>query len=192
MISRIDHVSLAVKDYERARAFFENIMGAVSGAAAEDSNLEYFWHIFTLGDMSRLELITPTGEDSFLKNFLKERDGGVHHITLETPDIREARRILEENNVPYFGYLEGPEVWSELYIHPRDAFGVLIQICQLGPEYHSIEPVKRAEGKRCKITPTEDGCELRLHHPGGVELALSLSKEEVKDLLTDLQNALGD
>lgn len=189
-ISRIDHVSLAVRDYEAAREFFEKIMGAVSGASAEDSNLEYFWQIFTLGDMSRIELITPSGEDSFLKNFLKDREGGVHHITLETPDIRETKRLLEENGIPYFGYMEALEVWSELYIHPKHAFGVLIQIAQMGAEYHAIEPVKRAEGKRCKVRSNEGGVELTLHHPGGVELKLSLDKSEARDLAHDLTDAL--
>ena len=192
MISRIDHVSLAVRDYESARSFFEKIMGAVSGASAEDSNLEYFWHIFTIGDMSRLELITPSGEGSFLKNFLREKEGGVHHITLETPDIHETKRLLEENNVPYFGFSEGPEIWSELYIHPTDAFGVLIQIAQFGPDYHLVEPVKRPQGKRWKIESNENGCELSLHHPGGVELKLSLSKEEAGDLAKDLGKALNE
>ncbi len=192
MISRIDHVSLAVKDYEAAKEFFEKIFGAASGASAEDSNLEYFWHLFSLGDMSRLELITPSGEDSFLKNFLKDKDGGVHHITLETPDINEARKRLEDNGIPYFGFIDSPELWSELYIHPRDAFGVLIQIARMGPDYHLIEPVKRAEGKRCKVEPAEDGCVLKLHHPGGVELKLSLSKEEAASLAKDLENSIGE
>lgn len=190
MISRIDHVSIAVRDYEAARAFFEKAIGAVPGASAEDSNLEYFWQIFTLGDMSRLELITPSGEDSFLKRFLEDKDGGVHHITLETPDIHETKKRLEENNVPYFGFSEVSEVWSELFIHPKDAFGVLIQIAQLGAEYHLVEPVKRAEGKRWKIEPDDDGYKLSLHHPGGVELKLCLSKDEVRDLTKDLEKIL--
>jgi methylmalonyl-CoA/ethylmalonyl-CoA epimerase len=191
-ISRIDHVSLAVRDYEAARKFFETIFGGVSVAAAEDSNLEYFWHIFTLGDMSRLELITPSGDNSFLKNFLKDKEGGVHHITIETPDIHAAKKHLEDNNIPYFGFMEGPEVWSELYIHPRDAFGVLIQIMQLGPQYHTIEPVKRAEGKRVRIEPEKEGCKLTVHHPGGVELELSLTKEETTEMAKDLEKALGE
>jgi methylmalonyl-CoA/ethylmalonyl-CoA epimerase len=190
MITRIDHVSLAVRDYEAAKSFFEKVFGAVSGAAMEDSYLQYFWHMFTLGDMSRLEIVTPTGEASFLKNFLKERAGGVHHITLETDDIQEMRRHLDENHVPYFGFNEN-EVWSELFIHPRDAFGVLIQIEQPGQDYHIVEPVKRPEGKRFKVKATAHGCELRLHHPGGVELALKLDKEEMKALAEELQEALG-
>lgn len=191
-ISRIDHVSIAVRDYESARTFFERILGAVSGASAEDSNLEYFWHIFTLGDMSRLELITPTGDDSFLTKFLEDREGGVHHITLEAADIRETKRLLDENNIPNFGFMYNPDSWSELYIHPRDAFGVLIQIAQMGPEYHNVEPTKRAEGKRWKIEPTENGCELSIHHPGGVWIKASLDREEAKELAKDLEKAVED
>lgn len=192
MISRIDHVSLAVRDYEKAKDFFEKAFGAVSGAAAEDSNLEYFWHIFSLGDMSRLELITPSGENTFLKSFLKDKEGGVHHITLETPDIHKAKKHLEENGIPYFGFTEIPDLWSELYIHPKNAFGVLIQVMEIGSEYHTVEPVKRAEGKRVKVGSTENGCELTIHHPGGAELKLALDKEETNTLIKDLQKALGD
>jgi methylmalonyl-CoA/ethylmalonyl-CoA epimerase len=78
-----------------------------------------------------------------------------------------------------------------MFIHPRDAFGVLIQIEQPGPDYHIVEPVKRPAGKRFKVKAMADGCELRLHHPGGVELALKLDKEETKELAKELQEALG-
>lgn len=189
MIDRIDHVSLAVRDYEAAKAFFEKAFGAVSGTAMEDSNLQYFWHMFTLGDMSRLELITPTGDESFLKNFLKERAGGVHHITLETNDIRAVAKRLDENNVSYFGFTEN-EIWSEMFVHPKDAFGVLIQIEQPGENYHIVEPVKKPEGKRCKVTSGKEGCELRLHHPGGVEVKLTLNEAEAKELIKDLEKTL--
>jgi len=74
----------------------------------------------------------------------------------------------------------------------RDALGVLIQIAQLGPDYHLVEPVKRPQGKRWKIESNENGCELSLHHPGGVELKLSLSKEEAGDLAKDLGKALNE
>jgi len=38
MISRIDHVSIAVKDYEKAVHFFKDILGAIPGAAAGDDH----------------------------------------------------------------------------------------------------------------------------------------------------------
>ncbi|RJP71877.1 MAG: hypothetical protein C4532_06915 [Candidatus Abyssobacteria bacterium SURF_17] len=190
MIARIDHVGIAVKNYASAREFLENVLGAVSVTSMEDSHLNYLWHMFTLGDMSRVELITPSGEGSFLDNFLSKRDGGIHHITLETPDIHAAKKRLEENGVPYFGFNEIPELWSELFIHPKDAFGVLIQLCQYGPKYYLVEPVKYPTGKRVKIEPAGDRYELSVHHPGGIELKLSLSKEEVEEMASDLAEAL--
>ena len=90
MISRIDHVSIAVKDQEKAERFFRDVLGAVAGTSADDPVTKFFWRLFSLGDLSRLEIISPSGPESFLDGFLKNRDAGVHHITLQTPDIRKA------------------------------------------------------------------------------------------------------
>ncbi|MBW2623497.1 MAG: VOC family protein, partial [Deltaproteobacteria bacterium] len=123
MISRIDHVSIAVTDFEKAKAFFMDILGAVPCTSAQDNNLKYYWEIFSLGDLSRMELLKATGEGSYLENFLKSRTNGAHHITVETPDINKFRKRLEEKGVPYFGFQEISDKWKELFIHPKDAFG---------------------------------------------------------------------
>ena len=52
MIERIDHVSIAVRDYEKARSFFQDILGAVPGAGAADDSKKFFWQLFSLGDLS--------------------------------------------------------------------------------------------------------------------------------------------
>ena len=71
MISRIDHISIAVKDYAKARHFFEDILGAIPGAGDKNNNLKYHWQIFSFGDLSRLELISSTGGRKFSVQFLK-------------------------------------------------------------------------------------------------------------------------
>ena len=63
MISRIDHVSIAVHDFKKAHAFFEKL-GIISGAKATDDQLKFYWNVFSWGDLSRLELIEPSGEGS--------------------------------------------------------------------------------------------------------------------------------
>ena len=93
MILRIDHVSLAVKDYEGAVEFFTKILGAVSQYSGTDDNLKYYWETFSLGDLSRFELIKPTGKGSFLENFLKNKMGGIHHLVLQTPDIEMTKDV---------------------------------------------------------------------------------------------------
>ena len=49
MISRIDHVSIAVKDYEKALGFFQNILGAIPGVGVEDKDMKFIWQLFSLG-----------------------------------------------------------------------------------------------------------------------------------------------
>lgn len=191
MISRIDHIAIAVSDHEKARNFFEKILGAIPGTYAQVDSMKYIWRNFALGDLSRLELLSPTGKGSFLKNFLKNREGGVHHISLQTPDITKARQTLEQNNIPYFGYKEYiGGIWTELFIHPRDAFGVLIQIAQFNPDDWIAQSVKFPSGVRWSVEKSKKGALLSLAHPGGGKVSIELGKNEIKDLIDDMEKML--
>ena len=188
MISRIDHVSIAVRDYDQARAFFTEVLGAVPGISATDNHLHFFWHVMSLGDLTRIELVTPTEENSFLNSFLKDKkQGAVHHITLETPDIRATVKRLEEKNIPYFGFNEQMEAWKEVFIHPRDAFGVLIQIAEFEPAHYLDASVKLPPGRKWLVAENGSGCQLVMSHPGGGTARIDLSREEVKNLIADLE-----
>jgi methylmalonyl-CoA/ethylmalonyl-CoA epimerase len=189
MILRIDHVSLAVKDYEKASHFFTDVLGAVHGQGASDDSMKYFWQIFSMGDLSRLELQRTTGEGSYLDGFLKnKKDGGVHHITLQTSDIRETISILEKNNIPYFGFADLGDVWKEVFIHPRDAFGVLIQIAELEADDWLGDSVKFPKGQKWSVEHSGDGCILDVANPGGGKTRLPLTKDEVQRLVKDLES----
>ncbi len=192
MISRIDHVSIAVRDQEKAEHFFRDILGAVTCVGSLGSpQMKYFWQIFSLGDMSRLEIISPTGKGSYLDGFLKTKEGGVHHITLQTPDLKKAMRHLEENGIPFFGYNEYyGAVWKEIFIHPRHAFGVLIQIAEFEPTDWLSEKVKLPEEVKWQIEKKENGVALILPHPGGSKVTVELNTEEVKQLIAELEKTV--
>ena len=191
MISRIDHVSIAVRDRQKAEHFFRDILGSVAGAGAADSKAGFFWRIFSLGDLSRLEIISPTGERSFLDGFLKDRQGGVHHITLQTPDLALAMTHLEAQGIPFFGYNEYPGgVWKEIFIHPRDAFGVLIQIAEFTAADWLAEEVKLPTLSRWQVENTDIGATLRFSHPGGGTVALDLDRAELRRLKASLEAVL--
>ncbi|HOJ15116.1 MAG TPA: VOC family protein, partial [Deltaproteobacteria bacterium] len=190
MIERIDHVSLAVRDIDGASRFFTDILGAVPGASAADDRLGYSWRIFSLGDLSRFEIIAPTGRQSFLENFLKGRNGGIHHITLQTPDIAAARRFLEEKGVPYFGYAEYGDLWKELFIHPKDAFGVLVQIAEFNADDWLAPSVRMPGTGKVSVARERDGVTLTLRHPGGGTAKAFLNAGEARSLLEELDKAL--
>jgi len=190
MISRIDHISIAVNDYAKARHFFEDILGAIPGAGDKNHKLKYHWQIFSFGDLSRLELISSTGAESFLSNFFKKnKNGGLHHISLQTPDIQKAIQKLEDHSIPYFGYNEYADFWKEIFIHPKDAFGVLIQIAEFDPDDWLDKSAVLPKGQKWAVGEHKDGCTLSFAHPGGGKVNLKLTKKEIERLIRELEQS---
>jgi methylmalonyl-CoA/ethylmalonyl-CoA epimerase len=191
MIKRIDHVSIAVRDYEKAKRFFVDVLGAIPGSHASDDFMKYKWRIFSAGDLSRLEIISPTGEGSFLEGFLKDREGGVHHITFQTESLQKAKAVLDAAGFPYFGENEYPGgIWKELFIHPKDAFGVLIQIAEFTPDDWLAPEVCMPKGEKFEVEETLDGCSIRFAHPGGGTVRLELNDYETRLLIDRLKRAI--
>lgn len=191
MILRIDHIAIAVKDYPKARDFFARILGAVPGSAADDNHsMMYRWENLGMGDLSRLELLTPTGKGSFLDGFLAHKDGGVHHITMQTSDIYKTKDILEKEKIPYFGFSDYGDTWKELFIHPRDAFGVLIQIAEFHPNDWIAEELKLPPGQLFTLLKEEKEIVLKMSHEGGGVATSRLSREEATRLRDELNAML--
>jgi len=190
MILRIDHVSLAVKDYKGAVEFYTKIFGAISQYNGTDNNLKYFWETFALGDLSRLEIIKSTGKGSFLENFLRNKEGGIHHLVLQTPDIKMTKEVLENNNIPYFGYNDYGDSWKELFIHPRDAFGVLLQIAEFKSENWLDPSFGIPKGEKWLASQNDEKFNLTFAHPGGGKVNINLKREEITELIQDLKKLL--
>ena len=188
MIERIDHISLAVRDMEKAKEFFCGILGLVPAQWSVLEDLKYLGQVFSAGDLTRIEMITPTGKGSFLDKFLAEREG-VHHICFQTRDIAKAKEYLDQKGVPTFGYSDAYDEWKELFIHPRDAFGVLIQIAQFRPKEFLVEPLKFPEDVKWEVGESPGGLSLTTAHPGGGKSSLELTREEARRLGEELLKA---
>ena len=130
---RVDHVSMAVWDIEKAIAFFRDVFGwqeagrfgspeagfkgVVLDVPGADGQRQMQW-----------EILEPLGENSFIEKFLNERGPGLHHVTLEVDDADAAATHLRECGIEPFG---GPRVsydWKELFVHPKSSHGVLFQL----------------------------------------------------------------
>ncbi|MBN2158148.1 MAG: VOC family protein [Spirochaetes bacterium] len=186
MILRIDHIALAVRDYEKAFRFFSDLLGAVPGSYSKDDTMKYLWQNLYLGDLSRLELLTPTAGGSFLDGFLAKKEGGIHHMTLQTSSLKRAAALLDKKGIPYFGYREYGDVWKELFIHPKNAFGVLIQIGEFNADDWIASSVKMPEGKKFWVERSGDGCTITFAHPGGGKVSVNLDGNEMLQLRDEL------
>jgi methylmalonyl-CoA epimerase len=133
MIRRIDHIAIAVRDIERAKAFFIDCLGGRELFCAPYPSQGYRWTTLELGTSCFIELIDPLEADGFVHRFIQKKGEGPHHITIQVDDIGAMHEMLEEKGIKTFGYSEELPGWKEFFIHPKEAFGTLIQFAEFNP-----------------------------------------------------------
>lgn len=83
---------------------------------------------------SRVELVAPLGDETYVGKFLAKRGPGMHHVAYEVADLQRELVDLAERGVqlideePHRG-LFGLEV---AFIHPDSAHGVLAELVASG------------------------------------------------------------
>ncbi|HEY7858641.1 MAG TPA: VOC family protein [Candidatus Nanopelagicales bacterium] len=132
-----DHVAVAGPSLPDLLGFYRDALG---GRFSHGEILEIGAVVVTLilGD-GKIELMAPTPGSTFFDKFFAATQGrgGVHHLTFTVPDLRRAVADLDARGVRTFGLAYG-EQWSEVFLHPRDNGGVLIQLAEIGPDVMSI------------------------------------------------------
>lgn len=203
MIRRIDHVSIAVRDQARAKSFFIDVLGGKNLFEAPVPSQKYRWTTIELGTSCFIELIDPLEKDGFVQKFLDHRGEGPHHITIQVNDLQKVHRKLEDKGIPTFGLAEPFPGWKEMYIHPKHAFGTLIQFAEfkpldwvnpgyIPPSYAEFAPAEKvgAEEGRIEVQRVQGekgpGVEIR---QGGQKIRVPLSQME--NLLEALKRQIG-
>jgi methylmalonyl-CoA/ethylmalonyl-CoA epimerase len=129
----IHHVGFAVADLDEAVATYVRLFSAtvehrevIAEQGAEAVSLQ-------VGG-GRVELLTPTGEDTPIGRFLARRGPGMHHVAYEVDDVAAAigeltaagAELVDER--PRAG-LFGLEV---AFVHPDAVHGVLTEVVARG------------------------------------------------------------
>ena len=140
--ARFDHTAVAGPSLGPLVAFYRDTLGGVF-SHGEVLPIGAVVLTFVLAG-GRIELMAPTPGSTFLDRFLESTGGrgGVHHLTFEVRDIDAAVAVLHERGIATFGLTHDPDgLWSEVFVHPRDNGGVLVQLAQIG----DIEPLVRRD-----------------------------------------------
>jgi methylmalonyl-CoA/ethylmalonyl-CoA epimerase len=131
MITRIDHLGIAVKSIDEALPYYEKALGLRCEHREEVPSQKVRTAFFTVGEV-HLELLEPTSPESPIAKFLeKNPSGGIHHIAFASSDIngqlKQAAgtgvKLLHE--VPF----EGAANKLVAFLHPKSTFGVLTEFC---------------------------------------------------------------
>ena len=134
MLSRLNHVALAVPDMAAAVATYRGSLGA---KISEPQALPEHGVTVVFIDVgnTKIELLEPLGEGSPIAAFLeKNPSGGMHHVCYEVDDILAARNSLKAAGARVLGNGEpktGAHGKPVLFLHPKDFFGTLIELEQV-------------------------------------------------------------
>ncbi len=131
MITRIDHIGIAVQNINDALKFFQDALGIELDHVALEEGGRTRVAFMPVG-ASEVELVEPQDDESGLAKFLAKRGEGIHHICFEVDDIDAALARLKEHGAQLID--ETPRANAQgmryAFVHPKSAHGVLIELYQ--------------------------------------------------------------
>ena len=131
MLSRIDHVGIAVRDLDQAIAVYERRLGlrASRRERLEAEGIEVA--MIPIGD-SRIELITPIDRDSKVEKFLLDRGEAVHHVAYRTDDVAASLRKAGADGAQLLDQTARPGAHGTRigFVHPKSVCGVLTEFVE--------------------------------------------------------------
>lgn len=134
MIGKLNHVAIATSDLAGQSRFYADTLGATISAAV-DLPEHGVTTIFVSLPNTKIELLAPLGETSPIAAFLERNPaGGIHHICYEVDDIGSACAKLSGEGFRLLGGGEskiGAHGKPVVFLHPKDAGGVLIELEQV-------------------------------------------------------------
>jgi methylmalonyl-CoA/ethylmalonyl-CoA epimerase len=133
MLSKINHIGIAVHSIEDALPYYRDSLGMTLSGTEEVPSQLVKVAFLVIGE-SNIELLEPTSPDSAVAKFLDKNGPGVHHVAYGVNDIEAAIAKLTAGGtrmidaVPRAG-AHGARI---AFIHPKSSGGVLTELCQCG------------------------------------------------------------
>ena len=131
---RLDHIGIAVNELDSGSKFWEILGLKNSGEEVNDEqgvNIRFYDTDFA-EKATRIELLSPTGEDTPIGKFLASRGPGVQQIAFQVDDLQgllnrlktEGIRLI--NETPTAG-AHGSQI---AFVHPSSTGGVLVELLE--------------------------------------------------------------
>jgi methylmalonyl-CoA/ethylmalonyl-CoA epimerase len=136
VITRIDHVGVAVADLDAAKAFYADTFGLVT--VHEEVNEQQGVREAMLapaaeaGPGARLQLLAPVDDDSTIAKFLARSGPGMHHLAWTVDDIESTSAQLRDRGLRllYDEPRRGTSGSRINFVHPKDAGGILVELVE--------------------------------------------------------------
>jgi len=130
-MNKIEHLGIAVKNLQAANDIYEKLLGIAPYKQESVESEHVITSFFQVGP-NKIELLEATNPESAIAKFIERKGEGIHHIAFEVENIYlEMERLRKEgftllNEVPK----KGADNKLICFVHPKNANGVLVELCQ--------------------------------------------------------------
>jgi methylmalonyl-CoA/ethylmalonyl-CoA epimerase len=130
-MEHIEHLGIAVKDLEISIPLYENLLNTkcYKREVVESENVIT---AFFQSSNNKIELLQATSPESAIAKFIEKRGEGIHHVAFSVKDIKAEMKRLRNDGFRLLN--EEPKRGADnkltCFVHPKDASGVLMELCQ--------------------------------------------------------------
>jgi methylmalonyl-CoA/ethylmalonyl-CoA epimerase len=145
MTAILDHLAIGTSALADGWELFGGVLGGTW--AYGDDSPGFWWGQLKFAAGPKIELLTPTGgpDAAFLDRFLAARGAGPHHFNFLVTDIEDTLARIKAFGIEPVGVNLADPAWKEAFLHPRDAYGIVIQVAQEAGTPTSPPPRELAE-----------------------------------------------
>lgn len=131
MITKLDHIGIAVSSLEEASKTYRDVLGLKDHGVEVVEEQKVKVAFFPVGD-TKIELLESTDPEGPIAKFIEKRGEGVQHLAFRVDNIEAALdemrtkgiRLIDEK--PRYG-AGGARI---AFLHPKSTGGVLIELCE--------------------------------------------------------------
>jgi methylmalonyl-CoA/ethylmalonyl-CoA epimerase len=130
-MEKIEHLGIAVSDLAVAIPLYEKLLQTTCYKTEKVESEHVITAFFMVGP-NKIELVQSTTPDGVIAKFIAKKGEGLHHVAYAVEDIvAEMARLQNEgftllNPTPK----NGADNKLICFVHPKDANGVLMELCQ--------------------------------------------------------------
>lgn len=133
LFTAIDHVGVAVPDYDAAVEFYQRVFGMrlVHEEVNEDQGVHEA--MMAVGDSgSCVQILAPLGPQSTIARFLDRSGPGLQQVAYRVEDVDAVSDALRRRGVRllYDTPRRGTAGSRINFVHPKDAGGVLVELVE--------------------------------------------------------------
>lgn len=131
MITRLDHIAIAVADLDKAIIRFLDDFGLDYKGKETVQTAQTETAFFPIPG-TQIELIHPLDGKGPVQKHIERRGEGLHHLCFETDNIEEDMLRLKEKGYTLLSDTPQPGAHGTkvVFIHPKSTGGILIELAE--------------------------------------------------------------